>query len=428
MCMIWSAKPATLLTTSITLFAFANSAAAARGGPPLPGTAPLHGYACNGAVAPLLPDVYSGLHATLEGGASTGSTGAFGLPGDEALLLDGVDARAFVASTPLLAKRPNSTLSAWFHAFAGGTLQYAIYSERDGCQFNVFWVGVERRPGVAPGLSFGIFDGPGCGVGGGMWHVLTSPIEPAPGAWHHVAAVLDETSGMKLYLDGVLVGSNAWTSPWPGSSGGPSTIGHLHVPGHPSFWPGALDDVALFPRALDPGEIGWLATHSLAEIPPNDYDVACAGDGAGSACPCGNESAVGHGEGCRNSTGSAGVLRAQGYASVGADTLSLGAWGLPSTASGIFFQGTDPSNGGAGTVLGDGLLCVGGSIVRLATKFASGGQTHFPQPGDPLVSVRGAVPVAGATRHYQFWYRNAANFCTSATFNYTNSVVVTWSP
>jgi hypothetical protein len=41
--------------------------------------------------------------------------------------------------------------------------------------------------------------------------------------------------------------------------------------------------------------------------------------------------------------------------------------------------------------------------------------------------VRGAVP-AGATRTYQVWYRNAAAFCTSDTFNLTNGLVVTWAP
>lgn len=51
-----------------------------------------------------------------------------------------------------------------------------------------------------------------------------------------------------------------------------------------------------------------------------------------------------------------------------------------------------------------------------------------PTGGDPLISVRGLVPVAGATRFYQAWYRNAAVFCTSSTFNLTNGLQVVWAP
>jgi hypothetical protein len=38
--------------------------------------------------------------------------------------------------------------------------------------------------------------------------------------------------------------------------------------------------------------------------------------------------------------------------------------------------------------------------------------------------VKGAVG-AGDVRFYQCWYRNAGNFCTSATFNFTNGMQLT---
>ena len=43
------------------------------------------------------------------------------------------------------------------------------------------------------------------------------------------------------------------------------------------------------------------------------------------------------------------------------------------------------------------------------------------------IPVRCAVLVAGATRHYQATYRNAANFCTSATFNVSSGLIVHWA-
>jgi hypothetical protein len=42
--------------------------------------------------------------------------------------------------------------------------------------------------------------------------------------------------------------------------------------------------------------------------------------------------------------------------------------------------------------------------------------------------VRGSVPAGGGVRTYQAWYRNAAAFCSAATFNLTNAVEVTWTP
>lgn len=413
------------LSKAFSALAIASGPALAGGGPPAP-AAPLHGYLCDGAVVPILPDPYSGLHGALEGSAHTGSTGAFPGPGNEALLLAGASDRVLLSASSILAHRPSSSVSAWFFAFAGGMSQYPIYGERDACDFNVYWVGIERRPGLTPGLTFAIFEeGPACGVG--VWHTLASGIEPAPGMWHHVAAVLDGTSGMRLYLDGVLVAGNPSTAHYTGVGSGASTIGHAHVPSHDGYWPGALDDIALFPFALTPPEVAWLATHGLSDLPPRSYATFCTGDGSGTACPCGNDTLPSWPAGCRNSTGAGGALRGYGNASVSAETFTLSASDVPTTTTGIFIQGTDMQNGGAGISFGDGLLCVGGSVLRIATVSASGGFAYYPHPGNTPISVRGAIPPAGATRHYQFWYRNAANFCTSATFNYSNGVSVDWT-
>ena len=41
--------------------------------------------------------------------------------------------------------------------------------------------------------------------------------------------------------------------------------------------------------------------------------------------------------------------------------------------------------------------------------------------------MMGGITQPGAY-FYQSWYRNAAAFCTSSTFNLTNGVTVTWTP
>jgi hypothetical protein len=41
--------------------------------------------------------------------------------------------------------------------------------------------------------------------------------------------------------------------------------------------------------------------------------------------------------------------------------------------------------------------------------------------------VQAPITAAGQ-RMYQIWYRDAANFCTTANFNLTNALVINWTP
>ena len=95
------------------------------------------------------------------------------------------------------------------------------------------------------------------------------------GAWHHVAATRDNTSGaMKVYVDGVQ--SGAGTGP-TGSRTWPTTlrIGALR-PGS-NYFTGTLDDIRLYDRALGPGEVlGLLGTPPSA---PTGFSVL-GGDGS----------------------------------------------------------------------------------------------------------------------------------------------------
>ena len=68
-----------------------------------------------------------------------------------------------------------------------------------------------------------------------------------------------------------------------------------------------------------------------------------------------------------------------------------------------------------------------GSPPALRTVTNSGGASQVPEPGDPSISATGAVSASG-TRTYQIWYRNAAAFCTSQTFNLSNGLELTWAP
>jgi hypothetical protein len=169
---------------------------------------------------------------------------------------------------------------------------------------------------------------------------------------------------------------------------------------------------------------GWLPSIGQFDIqtpcPPMTGTPYCFGDGTGTACPCGNNGAPGHG--CASSVNPNGaLLGAIGQSALANDTLTLQGSGMPNSSC-LYFQGTTQIS----SVFGDGLRCAGGTVNRLGTKTNVNGSSQYPAPGDQSVSVRGAVTSPG-TRSYQVWYRNAAAFCTPSTFNLTNGLSIVWS-
>jgi len=151
----------------------------------------------------------------------------------------------------------------------------------------------------------------------------------------------------------------------------------------------------------------------------------CFGDTTGAACPCGNFGSDGHG--CANSVFQSGarLQLSSGPASTLADTAVVQVTSVPPNVSCLFFQGT---TAGAGAAFGDGLRCATGTVSRIAAKqSSSSGIASYPGTGDVPLSVAGGVPQNGGLRTYQAWYRNAANFCTSATFNLSNGLAIHWA-
>ena len=165
----------------------------------------------------------------------------------------------------------------------------------------------------------------------------------------------------------------------------------------------------------------------LNGVAPPDVGVAyCLGDGSALPCPCGNASFPGSRTGCEDSFVVGGQLTATGSPSLTADSLVLLGDSMPNGPA-LFFGGTARANGGLGSPFGDGLLCVGGSLVRLATHFNTSGFSRYPAPGEAALSSTGAL-TAGAPFHYQVWYRDAAAWCSPATWNLTNGLSVFWIP
>jgi hypothetical protein len=151
----------------------------------------------------------------------------------------------------------------------------------------------------------------------------------------------------------------------------------------------------------------------------------CDGSAVGTACTvCGNNGAPGNG--CANSGFAVGGnLASSGFASVGADSLTLTATNI--TGPGLFFQG----NGLAASPIpfGDGMLCAAVGIIRLGVVFPSGGSATYPGGLTPNPITVGGGPInPGDIKHYQCWYRDAIVFCTASTFNLTQGVSLQWVP
>jgi uncharacterized delta-60 repeat protein len=251
---------------------------------------------------------------------------------------------------------------------------------------------------------------------------LDASFNPGSGANFEVHALALQSDG-KVLIGGTFTSYNGTPR---------NRIARLNADGSldASFNPGTGANSSVYALALQPdGKLligGAFTAYAftprtrLARLHAYEpYSTYC--DGPTLACPCGNFGSAGNG--CANSVNAAGAhLAASGVASLANDTLLLAASGTPNSNA-LYFQGTTQS----ASAFGDGVRCAAGTIIRLGAKASIAGSSNYPGAGEQPVSVRGAVP-AGAVRHYQVWYRNAAAFCTPSTFNLTNGVSVNWAP
>ena len=127
--------------------------------------------------------------------------------------------------------------------------------------------------------------------------------------------------------------------------------------------------------------------------------------------------------GCLNSTGRGGLLTATGVPSISNDTLLLTLSNLPPPTHPSFIQGTEAANGGQGVPYGDGLWCLGGTIINLA-KIPPGGPLTLPRPGGPKISEMLGLQV-GSVRYFQGRFRDSAGPCGYG-FSTTNALRIVY--
>jgi hypothetical protein len=190
-------------------------------------------------------------------------------PGNRCLSFDGVNDRVQVSLGHILSAWASSTISAWFQWIdTAPHKEYAIWSERDECQYNVFILEVEDRLGVPAGIAHGVFNrNPFPAVcGSGVWNVARDDNGlPSPDVWHHVVAIRKDDGEVRIFVDRMLAEVQTGVSMYTGGNG-ITTIGHTHTVGYDGYFAGKLDEIGVWTTALTDSEAVWLYDHSLRDV------------------------------------------------------------------------------------------------------------------------------------------------------------------
>ncbi len=175
-------------------------------------------------------------------------------------------------------------------------------------------------------LIFGVYDGAA--------QTVISPNPYNDGQWHHVVASQD-SSGMKLYVDGALLGTNPATRNQVFSGhwrvGGGSTTSWPSSPSTP-FFSGDIDEVAVYPRGLSAAEVAEHHTLGNGTAPADSQ--APSVPGSPSASVDGSTATVRW----TASTDNVGVSAYRVYRGTSAD-FAVGAASLVGTVSGTTYTG-----------------------------------------------------------------------------------------
>jgi len=151
-----------------------------------------------------------------------------------------------IGSVSKVSQPQRFTLEGWFRTSRGGGKLFGFGSSQSGTSSSY-----DRHVymNAAGALSFGVYTN--------KTNVITSGSGYADGRWHYVAASMDPTSGMALYVDGVQVASGAnryaqvydgyWrigsdsVSSWPNANG--------------SYFVGDVDEFAVYGTALSSAQV-----------------------------------------------------------------------------------------------------------------------------------------------------------------------------
>ena len=200
----------------------------------------------------------NGLHGTFIGGPALGQPGAAAGTGTS-VDFNGTSQDVSLGSPTVLNELVNNfTIATWIRP--DPTSGYRII-------FGAGWQDYN-------GWSFRLLDGRLTLERLGPTQLYDSGVAPATGTWSHVAAVYDAGNDVTFYINGVAVGTVAGSAP-----ASPCTRPwYLASNGTSEKIDGRLDDVQLYGRALDAGELAYLYTHPGVTLGPGPGDADGDGD------------------------------------------------------------------------------------------------------------------------------------------------------
>ncbi|MEU7898087.1 LamG-like jellyroll fold domain-containing protein [Nonomuraea sp. NPDC049152] len=195
----------------------------------------------------------TGVHQATLTGSAAWAGGRTGL----GLRLDGAGGHARTAG-PVVSTQRNFTVAAWVRLTSANATATAV--SQDGTRTGGFSLQYSKADNRWA-LSRATADADGAsGVR------ALSEAAPRLGEWTHLAGVYDAAAGeLSLYVNGRLESTVAYTQPW--EAAGALAIGRAKLNGAAAeFWPGDLDEVLLYGRAMFGDEVADLVNSAATLV------------------------------------------------------------------------------------------------------------------------------------------------------------------
>ncbi len=188
-----------------------------------------------------------GTAAYVRGGATLGGAGQAGT----ALTLDGAGGYA-ETNLPVLRTQESFTVSAWVKPAAFGMVNALA---QDGTHQSGFQLGI--NPSGQPEFKMPSTDT--AGDGGGVWYSAMASGGLPLNTWTHLTGVYDQPAGeLRLYVGGQLAGTAGGVRAW--QAAGALQIGRSkYNDAQVNQWPGGIDEIKLYQRAVSDQEAQQLA-------------------------------------------------------------------------------------------------------------------------------------------------------------------------
>jgi len=175
-----------------------------------------------------------------QNGVTLGAAGGVKGSTDKAATFDGNN--DFVVSNNSYSNPKNYSLEAWFKTTSaqGKIIGFGCnQTGESGCYDRHIYLNTDGT------LVFGTWTG--------FTNTITTSNPVNNGVWHHVVATQSTTDGMKLYLDGQLVGTNGQTDAQDYS--GFWRVGGDNNWGSAPYFNGTIDDAAVYGQVLTPAQV-----------------------------------------------------------------------------------------------------------------------------------------------------------------------------